>query len=837
MSEGQPPRERSTLLAYVVMAGLGLSFSAVLFVNAWRNVMEDARRDFEVESASFRTVVAANVRNADEVLNSFAVFAEVNGLEEAGELETYARQLLARHPYLSAAAVYAPGEPWRQLAGLAARPALAEALATLPGRDGGGASHLRLALETGAVTPGPLLHEGPLAGHYCLARRIAPAGAGEPRVAAVFVSARELVSAAAIGERLGASLVANSFGVGGRHVLLERGGDAPGEPLRRLSMDTQVQFPSYSMRLAASKGVHWSDIDLGPLLIALVIGGGTMLLMVALAHARETQARELRQRNAVIEQQVLRQTRELAEARDQALEASRVKSEFLASMSHEIRTPLNAIIGMAELLAETPLHSDQARYVGVFRRAGEALLSLVNDILDLSKIEAGQLELEAIELELKEVLEASVEIHALKCQEKGVALRYRIAPDLPPVLVGDPARLRQVCLNLIGNAIKFTEQGEIELSAEPERSRPAGHLRISVRDTGIGIPPEKREAIFGSFTQVDSSTTRRYGGTGLGLTISRKLVEMMGGRIWVESELGRGSTFQFTVALGVGEARRPAEPAPPAADLEGLRVLVADDDATNCLVIERTLAARGVQVETAPGGQQALAAFAAARAQGAAHHGIIADARMPGMDGGELVANLCREGADPGSILMLSSGGLGSERERLRALGVESYLVKPVKAAELLAAVQRLAARQRPAGAAAPAAAPPGAAAGRRPVLLVEDTADNRLLIRAYLKKTGIELDEAENGEIAVRKFKQGDYALVLMDVQMPVMDGHAATREIRAFERAEGRPPTPIIALTAHALREEMDKSLAAGCTTHLTKPIKKAVLLEALESYLGAA
>ena len=375
-------------------------------------------------------------------------------------------------------------------------------------------------------------------------------------------------------------------------------------------------------------------------------------------------------------------------------------------MSHEIRTPLNAIIGMAELLSETSLSGEQNKYVNVFRRAGEALLELVNEILDLSKIEAGQLILEYIDFNVHELVEHATDIYALKCEEKGIKLAVDVADGIPAYVNGDPSRLRQIILNLIGNAIKFTDQGEIIVSVERPRNTGTNTLRFSVADTGIGIPAEKLEAIFASFTQVDSSTTRKYGGTGLGLTICKRLVEMMAGTIWGESEQGRGSTFlfeaEFEAAAEQSRAQTVTSPAP---------------------------------VKTAPDRQ-----------------------------------------------------------------------------------VQRTV-----------------TATTRRSILLVEDTVDNRMLVKAYLKNEPYEIDEAENGEIAVEKFKTGKYDLVLMDVQMPVMDGHSATRAIREWEEKQSLKPTPVIALTAHAVREEMDKSIGAGCTAHLTKPIKKATLVATLTQHLA--
>ena len=373
--------------------------------------------------------------------------------------------------------------------------------------------------------------------------------------------------------------------------------------------------------------------------------------------------------------------------------AAQAKAEFLAMMSHEIRTPMNAVLGMADLLAETSLSTDQQRYVAIFQRAAASLLDLLNDILDLSKIEAGELKLESVAFELRDVVSRATELVGIRASEKGLAIESEIAADVPPWLVGDPTRLRQVLINLLGNALKFTEKGKltVRIARDPQASDPAA-LLIGVSDTGIGIPPDKLETIFESFSQADSSTTRKYGGTGLGLSISKRLVEAMGGRIWVESTVGRGSTFFFTAKLGVAEARPESarEPASAAAaPLAPLRILVADD------------------------------------------------------------------------------------------------------------------------------------------------SEDNRFVIRAYLKGTPYLLDFAEDGAIALEKLKARPYDLALVDVHMPAKDGFAVVREFREFESAHNRPPLPVLALTADAFQEAVEKSLAAGFTRHLAKPIRKAALLQAIEGH----
>ncbi|HRI37812.1 MAG TPA: PAS domain S-box protein, partial [Nitrospira sp.] len=523
---------------------------------------------------------------------------------------------------------------------------------------------------------------------------------------------------------------------------------------------------------------------------------------------------------------------ELEMANAEVRQATEAKSVFLASMSHEIRTPMNSIIGMAQLLTETTLTQEQHDYVERLKRASDHLLGLINNILDISKIESGHLELEQISLHLHGLMEQVGEMMAVSAQNKKLDFVVRICPGVPEIVVGDPIRLRQILVNLVSNAIKFTQVGQVLVQVELHKS---GAIRFSVSDTGIGIPIDKLGSIFNSFSQVDASISRKFGGTGLGLNICKRLVDLMGGEIFVTSTHGTGSTFTFTAPL-------PTEPPEinsavhnfPA--LQGLRILIVDDHQPTRLVINEILSESGVLVIEAASGARAIDQLRIAENDNQPVHLMLVDAQMSDTDGVDLVQTVRTMPIWKNlPVLLLISHGHPAYCARMQGADITQQVGKPLFRRTLLPAVSTAILRSS-----TESPRPPdkthsidGTSLRSLRILLVDDLEDNRDLVILFLKNLPYSVDIAVNGMEAVEKFQTGSYDLVFMDIQMPIMDGLQATVTIRQWERTEGRLETPIIALTAQALTEEQERILAVGCTAHMAKPIKKPDLLKAINDY----
>ena len=535
----------------------------------------------------------------------------------------------------------------------------------------------------------------------------------------------------------------------------------------------------------------------------------------------------------------------LSNAKLAAEAATKAKTVFLANMSHEIRTPMNAIIGMADLLGDTVLTEEQGKYVRIFRQAGQNLLALLNNILDFSRVEANRLTLEQIVFSPSEVLDKVRELMTEKAVEKGIELVCYVAPAVPRLLVGDSTRFQQIVINLVSNAIKFTAQGSVTVCVLPDPDRSElGAVLLTVIDTGVGISSDKLEDIFSPFVQADSSTVRRYGGAGLGLAICKELAALMGGRLWAESRLGKGSIFSCALNFALAPEGN-SDGHEPLLSFADEHVLVVDDDPTNRLIVLEALTAWNMRTQEIADGQAALGELRRAKNVGDPYTLVLLDARMPNMDGFEVATQIKM---DPSlqslDIVMLTSDGIGEracsgEVDRTYREKLAGYIEKPFSREQLYRGI--LAAYRRRKG------LPPvasqedlqtgNAAAAPLYILVAEDSEDNRFLIQEYLKSMPYHVDYVADGRAAYDMVMRGRYHVILMDINMPIMDGYAATKAIRQWESDQGGAPIAILALTASATTQDAQRALAAGCTAHLAKPIRKGTLLQTIAAYSNMA
>jgi signal transduction histidine kinase/ligand-binding sensor domain-containing protein/CheY-like chemotaxis protein len=584
------------------------------------------------------------------------------------------------------------------------------------------------------------------------------------------------------------------------------------------------------------------DFYVGSALLLLIAGVGAFVLRERTRRKREQELiTVVNARTRELQDEILGRNKiekDLYQAKEAAEAATRSKSEFLANMSHEIRTPLNGVIGMMELTRQTQLTQEQREFLSMAGDSATTLLAVINDILDFSKIEAGKLELDREEFDLQELIGETLRTVALKAHQKHIELTCWMAPELPPILIGDSARLRQVLINLLGNAIKFTQKGEVGLRVELAGGKADDiTIKFAVSDTGVGIPESKRKVIFEAFSQADSSVTRKFGGTGLGLAICSRIIALMGGSIQVDSEPGRGAVFSFSAAFKVSASQRTEIPVPGKIDLQGIRALIVDDNFTNRRILEDLLISWGILPVAVDSGKTALAAMKEASSREEPFSLVLVDYCMPEMNGFELVEQLrSQAGASGATMMMLTSDDYHGTAQRCRQLGIKSYLIKPIKPSDLLNSIRKLLMN-------APMDETPVSRQQKRQhrrhkelkILLAEDNVVNQHLAVRLLQKMDHKVVVVQSGAEAVARLAEEEFDLVLMDVQMPEMDGLTATTLVRERERQTGQH-VPIVAMTAHALKGDRERCVAAGMDGYISKPINAVELTKTIDETLDS-
>ena len=827
---------------YFIALFVGGAFFSVLVLYTWHIALEKKQNAFSLEVALIQETAIRNIYSGDDTVNSVAAYFHSRPDVSQHEFNIFTDDLLHKYRHIESIDYYTRSDPGGDPFALTHRNSRRKDTPSIEGYFSSGYKPLAeregLTDETvPVVTDGENDRQKKLWLLIFLSLENTAADTGKSSanpltngVAAVLIAPEKLLENYVNASGLSIAMHGRADNLSGLPSLYFN--DGKGAPADSWKIDTLldekiIQLPGYSIQLSISRDIYSSDMEYHLIFIAILLGTSITLLLFALFREKKIQANELINRNTLIERKVEEQTRELEIARNNALQASRMKSDFLAIMSHEIRTPLNAIIGMADVLSETRLSDEQKKYMQVFRNAGATLFSLVNNILDLSKIEANQMVLENIPFELVALIEEVAEIYAIKAAEKNIDIVCSIGPELNRNRIGDPSRLRQIILNLIGNALKFTDAGEIVIDVQAGDDRGSGHrLKFSISDTGIGIPADKLDSIFSSFAQADLSTTRKYGGSGLGLTISKRLVELMDGDLQVQSIENKGTTFSFRVTL-----QQQGDAADIQQSLRGKSVLLIDDHPANSSVVSTLLEAAGMQSEFITGEAMILKFDAPASADlVVADSGLIFQGRAPVLD------RLLTKYRKSQLMLMINPAQMKSHIALAKKKKLNNFIIKPIKRDELISRVEKTLLEKQaiPEDTAASGSLSTGreqAETRGKHILLVEDNPDNRLLINAYLKSTPHTVEEAENGQIAVELFKKGKYDLILMDVQMPIMDGHEAVRAIRQWEQEKNARHTPVISLTAHAVKEEIDKCFEAGCDFYLSKPVKKSTLLQAIE------